>query len=151
MKLRFVLFFFLLTGIFNVKAQEYWDREDFEISNRNISSALMEVGFSWVEEKQFILPDGNFIDKDPYERRTVDLKAVLARKKNEREPTVEIDFRFPEKKKKTIEVSGDTDYTRDSFSRDFNYPYSRGFGNRNYLNYGNPNNSHYSNYRRIYF
>ncbi|MDT0644281.1 hypothetical protein RM553_15695 [Zunongwangia sp. F363] len=151
MKLRFLFLIFFLAGIFNLEAQEYWDREDFEISNRNISSALMDVAFSWVEEKQFSLPSGEFINKDPYERRTVDLKAVLARKKNEREPTVEIDFRFPEKKKKAIEVSGDTDYARDDFSRNSYYPYSRGFGNQNSLRYGNPSSRHYSNYRRIYF
>ncbi|WP_373056101.1 hypothetical protein [Zunongwangia sp. H14] len=151
MKSRLLIFFFFLAGIFNLEAQEYWDREDFEISNRNVSSALMEVGFAWVQEKQFNLPSGEFMNKDPYERRTVDLKAILAQKKNEREPTVEIDFRFPEKKKKTIEVSGDTDYARDDFSRNYYYPYSRGFGNQNYLRYGNPNNRHYSDYRRIYF
>ncbi|MDT0649574.1 hypothetical protein [Autumnicola edwardsiae] len=153
MKIRFLLLFIVSMSIYTSNAQEYWDPEDFEISRREVKSALLEVGFSWVEEKKFYLPSGEFLNKDPYEKKNVDLRAVLAKTKDQRPHTVDIDLRIPQKEKKAIEITGQRENDNVNFQQDAFYsnPLYRNYGRSNYLRYGNPSNPHYNNFRRIYF
>ncbi|MDT0686689.1 hypothetical protein [Autumnicola psychrophila] len=153
MKFRFLLFFIFSMSIYTSNAQEYWDPEDFEIGNREIKSPLLEVGFVWVQEKQFNLPSGEYLNKDPYVKKSVDLRAVLAQQKNQKPRTVEIDLRLPQKEKKAIEISsGENEFSRNqNFSPNPFYPYGNSFGRQDYLRNGSRFNRHYSNFQRIYF
>jgi hypothetical protein len=153
MKIRFLLFFIFSMSIYTSNAQEYWNPEDFEIRNREIKSALLDVGFVWVQEKQFNLPSGEYLNKDPFQKKNVDLRAVLAQQKNKKPRTVEIDLRLPQREKKAVEISsGQNELSRNqNFSQNPFYPYQNTFGRSNHLRYGNPSNPHYNNFRRIYF
>ncbi|MCM8570541.1 hypothetical protein NE848_14190 [Gramella jeungdoensis] len=146
MKLFYLLVFFCCAV--NVNAQEYWDREDFEIGNRGIENTWREYGFVWQTESTFNLPDGSFLHlKNEVQKKQVDMLAIIDRS-NRNKIQREIDLGSPlpksNKEKKLFEVTGEVRaYDRNDvfnnpyFANPFlnNYNNTRGFGIRRYTPY----------------
>ena len=141
MKLR-LLILLLFIGSF-AQAQEYWDREDFEISNRSINNTWREFSFNWQTQSNFNLPDGSFLHlKDHIQDDQIDMLAAI-NKMNRNRVQREVDLGSPlpqrKKEKKIFEISGDV-RTRDQDDIFMNpyYPTflntynQRGFGSRRY-------------------
>jgi len=141
MKLR-LLFIFLFVGSFT-QAQEYWDREDFEISNRSIDNTWRELSFSWQTKSNFNLPDGSFLHlKNHLQDDQVDMLAAIDKmNRNRVQQEVDLGSPLPQQKreKKIFEISGEL-RTRDqddifmnpyypAFLNSYN---QRGFGSRRY-------------------
>ncbi|MDX1762053.1 MAG: hypothetical protein R3218_07865 [Christiangramia sp.] len=109
MKLR-LLILTLLIGPF-CQAQEYWDREDFEISNRSIDKTWKEFSFNWQEQSNFNLPDGSFLHlKNDVQDDQVDMLAIIDRaNRNRVERKIDLGSPLPQRKreKKIFEISGD--------------------------------------------
>lgn len=137
---------FLLLG-FTVNAQEYWDREDFEIGNRGIENTWREYGFVWQTQTNFNLPDGSFLHlKNEVQKKQVDMLAIID-KSNRTKIQREINLGSPlpksNKEKKLFEVTGEVRaYDRNDvfnnpyFANPFlNNYYNRGFGVRRYTPY----------------
>ena len=142
MKLR-LLFIFILSGTM-AQSQEYWDREDFEISNRNImGNTWKEFSFNWQAQSNFNLPDGSFLHlKNNVQDDQIDMLAAISKmNKNRVQQEVDLGSPLPQRKKekKLFEVSADV-RTRDqddifinpyypTFLNSYN---QRGFGSRRY-------------------
>ncbi|MCH4823750.1 hypothetical protein ML462_11270 [Gramella lutea] len=145
MKLRLLLIF-LMCGYFT-QAQEYWDKEDFEISNRSIENSWREIGFSWQTESNFNLPDGSFLHLRPdIQKDQVDMLAVIDKtNRNKIERKIDLGSPLPQRKKekKIFEISGDFE-TRDP-NDNFMNPYFSSPYNQSRLNY-----RRYSPYRFNY-
>ncbi len=114
MKIRLLFFFFLVCSV--ASAQEYWDREDFEIGDRNIDASWKALAFSWQKaESHFSLPDGTFLNVSrDAQNKQIDMLATIDRINAENEPQRKIDLGSPlgereEKKKKFFQISGNTD------------------------------------------
>lgn len=141
MKIR-LLFLFLLFGI-SASAQEYWDRKDFEISNRSIDNTWREYSFNWQIQSNFNLPDGSFLHLNKrIQKEEIDMLAVIDKtNRNRVQQEVNLGSPLPQRKKekKIFEISGDV-RTRDQDDIFMNpyYPspflnnYQRGFGSRRY-------------------
>ena len=110
MKLRLSILFLLFS--FGLQAQEYWDRKDFEISNRSIDNTWREFSFNWQQQSRFNLPDGSFLHlKDQFQSEEIDMLAVID-KTNRNRVQRELDLGSPlpqrkEKDKKLFEISGE--------------------------------------------
>lgn len=146
MKLRLSILFLLLS--FGSQAQEYWDKKDFEISNRSIENTWREFSFTWQQQSSFNLPDGSFLHlKDQFQSEEIDMLAVID-KTNRNRVQREIDLGSPlpqrkEKEKKLFEISGD--FQRRDPNDNFMNPYfpspfmqnynQRGFNARRYSPY----------------
>lgn len=146
---------YLLLALFafsNVSAQEYWDREDFEIGNRGIENTWREFSFSWQEQSRFSLPDGSFLHlKNHIQNDQIDMLAVIDQTNRNRVQR-EVDLGSPlpqrkEKEKKLFEISGDV-RARDSNDIFLNPYYPSPFIN-NYNRRG-LNSRRYSPYRYDY-
>ncbi len=146
MKLRLSILFLLLG--FGLHAQEYWDRKDFEISNRSIDNTWREFSFGWQEQSKFNLPDGSFLHlKNEIQDDQVDMLAIID-KTNRNKVQRKIDLGSPlpyrkEKEKKLFEISGDfqvrdpnDNFMNPYFSNPFIQNYNqRGFNTRIYSPY----------------
>ncbi|CAL67037.1 hypothetical protein [Christiangramia forsetii] len=143
MKLR-LLFILLLTGTL-AQAQEYWDREDFEISNRSIENTWREFSFNWQAQSNFNLPDGSFLHlKNHIQDDQIDMLAAIDKmNRNRIQQEVDLGSPLPQRKteKKIFEISAEL-RTRDkddifmnpyypTFLNSYN---QRGFGSRRYTN-----------------
>lgn len=141
MKLRLLIILLLVAS--SAQAQEYWDREDFEISNRSIDNTWREFSFNWQSQSNFNLPDGSFLHlKNHIQDDQIDMLAAID-KMNRNRVQQEVDLGSPlpqrKKEKKIFEISGDF---RDRDQQDiFMNPYypaflntynQRGFGSRRY-------------------
>lgn len=142
--MRFFCLLFILCGFTRLSAQEYWNREDFEIGNRSIENTWKEVGFTWQTESRFQLPEVNFLEKKvDVQKKQVNMLAVIDevnRKKVERKVDLGSPIPREEKDRKTFEVSLERRLRDDGniFSNPYyanpflnNYHY-RGFGARRY-------------------
>ncbi|MGA8855115.1 MAG: hypothetical protein WB492_13150 [Christiangramia sp.] len=142
MKIR-LLFLFLLAGL-NLSAQEYWNREDFEIGNRGIEDTWREFSFNWQQQSNFSLPDGSFLHlKDNFQTEEIDMLAIIDKtNRNRVEQKIDLGSPLPQRKKekKIFEITGDV-RTRDQddifmnpyYSNPFLNNYNqRGFGTRRY-------------------
>lgn len=145
--MKFYSFIFFLILGFSMEAQEYWDREDFEIGNRGIENTWREFGFVWQTDSSFDLPDGSFLHlKNEVQKKQVDMLAIID-KSNRNKIQREIDLGSPlprsNKEKKLFEVTGEVrPYDRNDV---FHNPYfanpflnnynTRGFGVRRYTPY----------------
>lgn len=145
MKFRFL--FFLLICSTAVSAQEYWDREDFEIGNRGIENSWKDYGFTWQSPSSFNLPDGSFLHlKNNVQKQEIDMLAIID-KSNRNKVQRQIDLGSPlpqlQKEKKFIDITVEArpreqndiftnPYYANPFLNNFNY---RGFGMRNYTRY----------------
>ncbi|MDR5590621.1 hypothetical protein [Christiangramia sp. SM2212] len=142
MKFRLV-FLLLLIGSF-AQAQEYWDREDFEISNRSIDNTWREFSFNWQTQSSFNLPDGSFLHlKDNIQSDQIDMLAAIDKmNRNRVQQKVDLGSPLPQRKreKKIFEVTGDirardqddifmNPYYTNPFLNNYN---QRGFGTRRY-------------------
>lgn len=114
MKLRLVFLFFLFCSI--ASAQEYWDREDFEISDRNIDASWKAIAFSWQKsDSKFNLPEGTFLNlSSETQNKQIDMLAAIDRINAEKQPQRKIDLGSPlgesvEKQKKIFQLSGNAD------------------------------------------
>lgn len=142
--MRFLCLLFILCGFTRLSAQEYWNREDFEIGNRSIENTWQEVGFTWQTESRFQLPEVNFLDKRiDSQKKQLNMLAILEeenRKKVERRIDLGSPIPRTEKDKKSFEVSleGRLRDDRDIFTNPYyanpflNNYYYRGFGVRRY-------------------
>ncbi|MCP9199847.1 hypothetical protein MKO06_08020 [Gramella sp. GC03-9] len=134
-----ILFFLLFVGL-GLNAQEYWDREDFEIGNRGIENSWKEIGFTWQTESKFSLPDGSFLHlKDYNPGQQIDMVAIIDqtnRSKIQRKVELGSPLPYAKKDKKFMEVSLEprlrdqndiltNPYYANPFLNNYNY---RGFG-----------------------
>lgn len=146
MKLRLSILFLLLG--FGLQAQEYWDKKDFEISNRSIDNTWREFSFTWQQQSSFNLPDGSFLHlKDQFQSEEIDMLAVID-KTNRNKVQRKIDLGSPlpqrkEREKKLFEISGDfqvrdpnDNFMNPYYSNPFMNNYNqRGFNTRIYSPY----------------
>lgn len=108
MKFRFLflsLFFFSITS---VSAQEYWDMDDFEISNYKIEPSWNDLSFGQEFFKgDFDLPSGEFLNVDENKRSSVDMVGILEQQRNMKKRTVDIGSPLPKttQKKKAFEIT----------------------------------------------
>ncbi|GAA4320738.1 hypothetical protein GCM10023115_47930 [Pontixanthobacter gangjinensis] len=149
MKSPFLLLFLFAFGVMN--AQEYWEREDFEISNRSIENTWREFSFTWQQPSSFKLPDGSFLHlNSQVQDEQVDMLAVIDKtNRNRVERKIDLGSPLPrqKKEKKLFEISGDF-RTRDQDDIFMNPYYSSPFiqnNNGRILNY-----RRYSPYRYNY-
>jgi len=109
MKFSFLFLSLFLFGISSVSAQEYWDIEDFEISNYSIEPAWSDLSFGQQFFKgDFDLPSGEFINVDDGKRASVDMIGILESQRNMKKRTVDIGTPLPtttQEKKKAFEIS----------------------------------------------
>ena len=140
-----ISFLFLFSFVGN--AQEYWDREDFEINRNGIENSWKDLGFSWINSSNFSLPEVNFLEKDVHAPQTVDMVATINRM-NAGKPEYELDLAYPlpRSEKKTFEVTGGLRaYDADDYR---NNPI---MSNPFYQMYDSPYRSLYRNSRSAYF
>ena len=150
MKFR-ILFVLLLIGSYS-QAQEYWDREDFEISNRSIDNTWREFSFNWQEQSRFNLPDGSFLHlKDQFQDDQVDMLAIIDKtNRNKVERKIDLGSPLPqrrEKEKKLFEFSGDVQVrdANDPFINPYyQSPFMQNYNGRTF------NSRRYSPYRYTY-
>mgnify|MGYP001400799196 FL=1 len=104
MKIRLVILL-LFIGSF-AQAQEYWDREDFEISNRSIDNTWREFSFNWQTQSNFNLPDGSFLHlKDHIQDDQIDMLAAISKmNKNRVQREVDLGSPLPQRKKEKKRV-----------------------------------------------
>lgn len=150
MKFRFLsllLFSFFLT---NLQAQEFWDMEDFEISNYSVEPAWSDLSFGQeFFSGDFNLPSGKFIDVDRDKPASVDMIAILEERRNLKKRTVDIGSPLPQVKReeKAFEISGNYQI------RDTDKPYNDALNSNPY--YQNQrayqNALHRQSYRNRYY
>ena len=107
----YIIFILILSGI-SMNAQEYWNREDFEIGNRGIDQSWQEFSFVWQQQSSFTLPDGSFLHlKDQVQEEKVDMLAIIDKtNRNKVERKIDLGSPLPrraEKDKKFIEITGE--------------------------------------------
>jgi hypothetical protein len=105
-RLLFILLFFSA----GLTAQEYWNKEDFEIGNRGIENTWKEFSFNWQAPSSFNLPDGSFLHlKDEFQKDEIDMLAVI-HKSNRNRVKMEVDLGSPlpqtKREKKVLQVTG---------------------------------------------
>lgn len=108
MKFRFLFLCLSIFGITSVSAQEYWDMDDFEISNYSIEPAWSDLSFGQQFFKgDFNLPSGAFINVDDGKRASVDMLGILESQRNMKKRSVDIGTPLPTttQKKKAFEIS----------------------------------------------
>ncbi|AVR46942.1 hypothetical protein C7S20_17690 [Christiangramia fulva] len=112
---RFLFVFVLFVSV-SVSAQEYWNRKDFEISDRNIDASWKALAFNWQKSNShFDLPDGTFLNiSGATQSKQIDMIAAIDRINAEKEPQREINLGSPlgepkEKKKRFFELTGNAD------------------------------------------
>ncbi len=151
LKLLAILFF---TGFLG-QAQEYWDRKDFEISNRGIDNTWREFSFNWQQQSNFNLPDGSFLHlRNEFQKEEIDMLAVIDKtNRNRVQQKVNLGSPLPQQKpkeKKLFELSGDIKVRdqNDSFLNPFYpSPFMSNFNQRQFRPY---NTRLYSPYRYSY-
>lgn len=142
MKLR--LFLLLMLSGSGLIAQEYWDRDDFEIGNRSIESTWIDFAFNWQESQKFNISDGLFLNVQPDQNKQIDMLAVISNDKRYQNRTIDIGLPIPKKEKKVFEFSSQAkirdqnDIYNTSFNNNpFYRSYSRnGFNSYRYNPYG---------------
>lgn len=113
--MKTVLFVFALLFSVSVSAQEYWDREDFEISDRHIDASWQALAFGWQKESHFNLPDGTFLNiSSDSQKKQIDMLAAINQINEENKPQRKINLgsplgETPQKEKKIFEVTGSLD------------------------------------------
>ena len=143
MKIWF-LFTFLLFGM-SLSAQEYWNKEDFEIGNRGIENTWREFSFNWQEPSSFNLPDGSFLHlSNEIQKDQVDMLAVIDKTNRSKiKMVVDLGSPVPQRKqeKKVFQFSGNVEardqndpFTNPYFYNPFLNTYNQrsGFGTRRY-------------------
>ncbi|TRO65148.1 hypothetical protein [Christiangramia sabulilitoris] len=134
-----LLFIFLLVGTLG-QAQEYWDRKDFEISNRGIDNTWREFSFNWQQQSNFNLPDGSFLHlRNEFQKEEIDMLAVID-KSNRNRVKQQINLGSPlplqkPKEKKLFELTGEVKVrdANDSFMNPFYpSPFLNNFNRRSY-------------------
>ncbi|MEO2127400.1 MAG: hypothetical protein ABGW91_04515 [Christiangramia sp.] len=150
--MRAFLFIIFIFASFSIQAQEYerWNREDFEINRKEIGISWKDFAFSWQTPTYFELPDGNFLDSDPYgQRKQVDMLAAMDeinRKKSQDAPNFTSPLSIPKREKKSFEVQVN------SFGRDDNSTYINPFVVPTLNPYGSSRfRNSYSPFRNTYF
>lgn len=130
MKIWF-LFIFFIFGL-NLSAQEYWNREDFEIGNRGIENTWREFSFNWQEQSSFNLPDGSFLHlRNDIQKDQVDMLAVIDQA-NRSKIKIEVDLGSPlpqrKQEKKVFQFTGNVE------ARDQNDPFTNPYIYNPFLN-----------------
>lgn len=99
----------------SLSAQEYWDREDFEIGDRHIDASWQALAFSWQKESHFNLPDGIFLNlSTDTQKKQINMLAAIDQINEEKKPQRKINLgsplgETPQKEKKLFEVTGSLD------------------------------------------
>ncbi|MBT8318798.1 MAG: hypothetical protein KJP01_01550 [Gramella sp.] len=145
MKLTYLILAFFAFS--NVNAQEYWDRKDFEISNRSIENTWKDFSFSWQQQSNFSLPDGAFLHlNNQFQKKEIDMLAVIDKTNRTRvQREVNLGSPLPQQKpkeKKLFEITGDLKVRdpNDTFLNPYSpspfmNPYYRPFNTRRYSPY----------------
>lgn len=143
--MRFPLILILLFFSSGLCAQEYWNKEDFEIGNRGIDNTWREFSFNWQSQSSFSLPDGSFLHlRNDVQKDQIDMLAVIDQtNRNKIQMEFDLGSPLPQRKqeRKIFQVSGNFEardqndpftnpYFYNPFLNNFN---QRGLGSRRYI------------------